>query len=817
MEVQYDGSFDLATGKNRKETSWKNKEWRWSEFLDRIKETHRTAETLAEYKAAKVDRQAEIKDIGGFVGGYIEGGRRKAGSISYRQLLTFDLDFIKMSVADLWDLFCMLFGCAGAIYSTHKHTDGSPRLRIIIPINRPVTPEEYIAIGRRIAGSVGIEMFDDSTFEPSRLMYWPSTSVDGTYAFEYQDGAWLDADEMLGSYKNWRDTSEWPVSSRINAAITHSIKKQGDPLEKPGLIGAFCRTYDIHQVIENCLADEYTACDVENRYTYVNGSTAAGLVVYEDKFAYSHHGTDPCSGKLCNAFDLVRLHKFGLRDENCEEKTPVNKLPSFLAMEDLVVGDKKVTALISSEKMAAAGIDFAGIEGEEEGDGWMEELDMDKKGNYVSSYKNLKLILENDPHLKGCFAINTFSEKKVLKRLPPWRKKEDGDLFLRDDDEEQLRIYLADEPWCMEAKQKISDILSGVSRNNAFHPVKEYFKGLFWDGVERLDTLFIDYLGAEDNDLNRLITRIAFTAAVNRIYRPGTKFDQITVLVGSQGCGKSTIIEKMSVNPEWFSNSMPSPDDPVKAASHLRGKLIIEVGELVGFRKAEVEAIKNFLSKTSDDFRPAWGKNEVHRPRQCIFFGSTNEEQFLRDSSGERRYWPVKVGVISAKYNLWEDLTKDVIGQLWAEAIYRYKDHQPLMLPVELSDSLKAVQETYKETDEWQGIIEAYLNKKLPTNWASLGQSQRRDYFLLDDDPTRADGMIQRSKVCVAEILNECPYLGIKGTVTKVERNRIAAVMRKLVDWDYSKNCISFGPYGRQAYWKTAQSKDVCDEMPSIF
>lgn len=816
MGVQYDGSFDLATGKSRKETSWKNREWRWSEFLDKIKETHRTAETMAEYKASKVDRQAEIKDIGGFVGGYVEGGRRKAGSISYRSAITLDLDFVTMSVADIWDLFCMLFGCAGVIYSTHKHTDGSPRLRLIIPLDRQVSPEEYIAISRRIAGSVGIDMFDDSTFEPSRLMYWPSTSVDGTYAFEYQDGPWLCADEMLASYKDWRDTSEWPVSSRVNTAITHSMKKQGDPLEKPGLIGAFCRTYEIHQVIETYLADEYTACDIENRYTYVNGSTAAGLVVYEDKFAYSHHGTDPCSGKLCNAFDLVRLHKFGLRDENSEEKTPVNKLPSFLAMEDLVVSDKTVMAVISTEKMEAAGMDFADINGEEDSK-WLEELEADKKGNYLSSYKNIKLIMENDPNLKGCFAVNTFSEKKVLKRLPVWRKSDDKDLFLRDDDEERLRIYLAGAPWNIEAKPKISDILSAVSRDNAYHPVKSYFSSLIWDGVERLDTLFIDYLGAEDTELNRYITRIAFTAAVTRVYKPGTKFDQITVLVGSQGCGKSTIIEKMSVDPEWFSNSMPSPDDPVKAASHLRGKLIIEVGELVGFRKAEVEAIKNFLAKTSDDFRPAWGKNEVHRPRQCIFFGSTNEEQFLRDSSGERRYWPIKVGVIPTKYNLWKDLTRDAIGQIWAEAIHWYEKKMSLVLPTELNENLKTVQESYKETDEWQGIIEAYLSKKLPTNWASLGQSQRRDYFLLDDDPTRPDGIIERAKVCVAEILNECPYLGIKGTVTKVERNRIAAVMRKLADWEYSKSPTTFGPYGRQKYWKTGAGEDGSTETPNIF
>lgn len=815
MEVQYDGSFDLATGKNRKETSWKNREWRWSEFLDKIKTTHRTAETVAEYKAAKKDRQDEIKDIGGFVGGYIGGGRRKSGSISYRQLLTLDIDFCSMDAQDLWDMFGLLFGCAGAIYSTHKHTSSAPRLRLIIPLNRQVTPEEYIAVGRRVAGSIGIDMFDDTTYEPARLMYWPSTSTDGEYVFEFQDGEWLNADEILGSYRNWRDTSEWPVSSRIGSAIAHSMKKQGDPLEKPGLIGAFCRTYDIHQAIGAYLSEEYAPCDVDNRYTYVNGSTAAGLVVYEDKFAYSHHGTDPCSGKLCNSFDLVRLHKFGIRDENSAENTPVNRLPSFLAMEELILTDKNVSSTITKEKIASVADDFADVE---TGDlVWMEELETDKKGNYIPTYKNLKLILENDPNLKGCFAINTFSEKKVLKRLPPWRKQEDNDLFLRDDDEEQLRIYLADEPWCMESKQKISDVLSCVSRDNAFHPVKEYFNSLFWDGIERLDTLFIDYLGAEDNALNRYITRIVFTAAVSRIYHPGTKFDQITVLVGSQGCGKSTIIEKMSVSPEWFSNSMPSPDDPVKAASHLRGKLIIEVGELVGFRKAEVEAIKSFLSKTSDDFRPAWGKNEVHRPRQCIFFGSTNEEQFLRDSSGERRYWPIKVGVIPIKYNLWDDLTKDVIDQLWAEAIRRYKERQSLLLPIELSDCLKEVQETYKETDEWQGIIEAYLSRKLPTNWVSLGLNQRKDYFLQDEDPTRAEGVILRTKVCVAEILNECPYLGIKGTVTKVERNRIAAVMRKESDWVYSKNPTTFGPYGRQAYWKRVVIGDDCTECPNIF
>lgn len=814
MEVQYDGSFDLATGKNRKETSWKNREWRWSEFLDKIKTTHRTAETVAEYKIAKKDRQDEIKDIGGFVGGYIGGGRRKSGSISYRQLLTLDIDFCSMSVQDLWDMFGLLFGCAGAIYSTHKHTSSSPRLRLIIPLNRQVTPEEYIAIGRRVAGSIGIDMFDDTTYEPSRLMYWPSTSADGEYVFEFQDGEWLNADEILRSYKNWRNTSEWSVSSRIGSAIAHSMKKQGDPLEKPGLIGAFCRTYDIHQAIGAYLSDEYAPCDVDNRYTYVNGSTAAGLVVYEDKFAYSHHGTDPCSGKLCNAFDLVRLHKFGIRDENSAENTPVNRLPSFLAMEELVIKDKAVITAMAHEKLLEAGEDFAEIsQNDGINDEWLSEMDVDRKGNYLVTPKNIDLILRNDPNLKECFAYNLFFDRTALKRLPPWREKKDNEMFIRDDDEANLRLYLSKEPWKIEGKPKITDALDIVCRRNSFHPVRDYFNDLKWDGLPRLDTLFIDYLGAEDTELNRWITRIVFTAAVYRIYEPGAKFDQIVVLVGTQGCGKSTIVEKMAIDNRWFTSSMPSPDKPDKAADHLRGKFIVEIGELVGFKKAEVEAIKNFLSKRADDFHAPYGKNDIHRPRQCVFFATTNEDQFLRDSSGERRYWPIQAAVNKSKYSVWEELTPHIVGQIWAEAIEHYKNRMILQLPLKLNGELQAVHERYKKIDDWQGIIEEFLDERLPANWDTFNAAQRREYFY-QKDPLRAEGVIIRKYVCLSEILNECVNLDIKGAPGQVERNRISNCMKAMEGWERNDRKY-FKLYGRQRGW--FRIIDNTDSEESIF
>jgi hypothetical protein len=280
INPKYDGTFDIDIGRSRKETHWKNQEMTWSAFLKRISVTHRTAETFATYMAEKKTRQDEIKDVGGFVGGYVNNGRRKAENITHRQLVTLDIDFSK---GQIWDDFTMLYDNAAAIYSTHKHTLENPRLRLILPLDRPVGTDEYVAIARRIAGDLDINCFDDTTYEPCRLMYWPSTSKDGEYVFEYQDGSWLSADKVLSSYHNWQDASEWPVSDRAGEVIQREIKKQGYPLEKPGVVGAFCRTYDIHEAIETFLDDVYDPCDIENRYTYKEGSTAAGLVTYDSR------------------------------------------------------------------------------------------------------------------------------------------------------------------------------------------------------------------------------------------------------------------------------------------------------------------------------------------------------------------------------------------------------------------------------------------------------------------------------------------------------------------------------------------------------
>ena len=228
INITHDHRLDIALGKSRREMNWKNKEWLWSDLVKRVSVTHRTAETHAEYMAAKRDRQDELKDVGGFVGGYLTGGRRKSGSVAHRQLITLDLDFAE---PEFWDDFQLTFANAALMYSTHKHEADKPRLRLIMPLDRPVFADEYQAIARKIAGLLDIELFDPTTFQAERLMYWPSTSKDGEYLFEYQDGTWLNADSILSMYTDWTDSSEWPVSIKVDKVLQRNMAKQGDPLE----------------------------------------------------------------------------------------------------------------------------------------------------------------------------------------------------------------------------------------------------------------------------------------------------------------------------------------------------------------------------------------------------------------------------------------------------------------------------------------------------------------------------------------------------------------------------------------------------------
>jgi putative DNA primase/helicase len=549
----------------------------WSELIERLRATHRTAETQAEYLSSKKTRRDEIKDVGGFVGGYLAGGSRKAGAVQHKSMLALDLDDAKKG---FWPDFTLTFGFAALIYSTHSHTPDENRLRLIAPFDRITTPVEYEAVCRWVAGKMGIEMFDPTTFQAERLMYWPSSSKDAEYIFEYQDGPFLCVDKILAEYRNWQDSSEWPVSDKVDKIVQRNMVKQGDPLEKPGIIGAFCRTYSLHEAITNFLADVYEPCDTDNRYTYLHGSTAAGLITYDDKYAYSHHGSDPTGGKLCNAFDLVRLHKFGLQDEDALPKKGNSLLPSEAAMLDFAANIKEVKQLLITERLNSAKNDFAeGQTSNTKPDGfneWLQNIDLDsyneklaslevdRKANVLVTTYNFILILETI--FEGLFAFDEFEQREIAKADLPWRKVTPQSKYLTDTDEANIRFTI-EFLFKISNSNKLTDALNIVLKRHGFHPIKNYLNTLVWDGTPRADRLFIDYLGVEDNDYTKAVTRKTLCAAVARIMNPGVKFDYMLTLVGPQGVGKSTIVNKLGG--AYHSDTM---DITVKVYQHFTAK-----------------------------------------------------------------------------------------------------------------------------------------------------------------------------------------------------------------------------------------------------
>lgn len=796
MNIKHDDTLEIATGRSRKELAWKNKEWLWSDLVKKLSKTHFTAETHAEYMAAKRDRQTEIKDVGGFVGGYLTGGKRKKTSVLHRQLLTLDVD--DTTSTKVWDDWLLLYSNAAVCYSTHKHTPGAPRLRLIIPLDRPVNPSEYIAISRRIAGDLGIDQFDPTTYEPERLMYWPSTSKGAEYFFQVEDGGWLSADEVLGSYRDPSDSSEWPVSAKENKVVLRAIKKQGDPLEKPGVVGAFCRAYDIHQAIDTFLGDVYTGCEgMENRYTYAEGSTAAGLITYEDKYAFSHHGTDPTGGKLCNSFDLVRLHKFGLKDEDAKESTPSTKLPSYMAMVSMATKDHKTKTQLSQEKLQGAIADFETLDVEiVEDSEWMSELEIDNRGNYLSTVFNLKLILEKDHRLKTRIAFNEFSRKPNVVAPLPWDKKK----FTKprewdDDDLSSLRNYISLPPYSIQSVARVGDVLADVRRDNAFHPIKDYLKAVEWDGKKRLDTLYIDYLGIEDSAYSKAITRKSIVAAVARIWEPGCKFDYVLTLVGKEGQKKSTIYRILGK--EWFTDTFNFTmlHNGKQAYEQIQGFWIVEIPEMAGLKKSEVEAAKSFITSGWDNYRASHKMETLNRPRQNVFYGTSNNIDFMRAAS--RRFWPAQTYEQAPTKNVGKDLIESEVDQIWAEAMYYYKKGELLYLDAELEEIASEKQKAHTEEDERAGMIMKYLETQLPSNWNRMGVSERRGYLMDDDDPLKAKATTLREKVCAAEIW--CEVLGgMQKEMTTFNTKFIHDIMQNLDGWERQNNPLHFGPYGKQ-------------------
>lgn len=787
-----DRLIQISYGSNRRSTNWQPQTLLVSELWEKLRIPTRSPETLSAYLAMKKAQQDDLKDVGGYLCGKLNGLRRKANSVIGRDVITLDLDNIPAGGTEDVLRRVEALGVGYCVYSTRKHHEAAPRLRVLIPFDRTVTADEYEPCARKMAEYIGIELADPTTFEVSRLMYWASCCSDSTYVYTYADKPFVSADGLLAKYSDWHDVSQWP-SLPGSQTFTKLAVKQGDPDTKTGVVGAFCRTYDVHRAIAELIPGIYEpVANSPDRYTYLGGSTTGGAVIYESgKFLFSHHATDPCGGRLVNAFDLVRLHRFGDLDNEAQPNTPSNRLPSYVKMVETATEMQEVLSLMYQERSAETQKDFEGLAATDGDDvNWKLLLEINSQTTLPkATIDNVCLILEHDARLKGKFALNLFAGRGEVLGSLPWDKQSKRRLW--DDNDNNGLYWYMEKEYRITGNGKIDAALSLHSNRFAFNEVQDYLKRLAWDGMPRLDRLYIDYLGALDTVYNRTVARKGCVAAVARAMIPGCKFDNMTILVGPQGLGKSSLLYFLSRG--WFNDSIRTFEGK-EASELLQGVWIVEISELDAFRRTDVARIKQFLSLRADRFRAAYGRHVKELPRPCIFFGTTNTKDFLQDTTGNRRFWPVDTGEQAPIKNVWNDLPKEV-DQIWAEAYFYWTMGETLYLSGKVEDAAKAKQEEHREASTYEGITLDFISREVPEDWETYKLDHRRVYW--------SGGMqgeiktVPRDRICAAEVW--CEALGgMPKDMNKGIAREINGVIERLPEWKKSPKPLRFGAHGLQ-------------------
>ena len=775
-------NLPIAYGNSCQAKLWSNKTITWDALCEKLKTTIRTTDTVEEYpKMKKADKEA-AKDKGGFVGGKLRENRRKIETVACRSMLTLDVDHAEIGFIEKFTEGCSY---AAVLYTTHGHTPEAPRVRILLPLTADISADKYAALARLFADEWGIDQFDECSYKPNQLMYWPTTPSNGEYICRTVEGDWLDADTYLEKHPDWKDCSLLPTSSRESTVRESAKKPQEDPLTKPGTVGVFCRAYGICAAIEKFLSDVYTPSVVEGRFDYVPGEGCAGVVIYDDKFAYSHHATDPACGKLVNAFDLVRIHRFGNDDGK----------KSFADMCEFAMQDDAVKLLAMEEKLAQAETDFAVTDTD-----WMTRLHYQpRNGILENSVYNLNLILNNDPDFAN-FAFNELANRIQITGPLPWERPE-GNMFWRDADTAQLKSII-DIRYLPFSSRNHDVAFTKAADDRHFHPVRDYLNSLpEWDGIERVEDLFIRYLQADDTPYVRAVTRKTFAAAVARVYVPGIKFDCVPVLDGDQGIGKSTIVKDL-VTSEYYSETLSLTDmDDKSGAEKLQGFWAVEIGELAGMKKADIEKVKAFLSTCDDKYRPSYGKVVESHPRQCIIIATVNGERgYLRDITGNRRFWIIRLHQKKQK-KTW-DFTPEYRAQFWAEAKEIWKSGEKLYLEGDLLEAAEEAQQSAMEVDERLGMVEEYLNAMLPDDWADMDLFQRRNFLQGSEfGMPEHKGVHRRTEVSNAEIWCECYGKSLQ-ELKPTDSYSIAALMAQLPNWERTTSIKRQPIYGRQRLYK---------------
>ena len=388
---------------------------------------------------------------------------------------------------------------------------------------------------------------------------------------------------------------------------------------------------------------------------------------------------------------------------------------------------------------------------EEDNNLWLSQLDRHKEGYLLKTTTNLKTILGNDPALKDLFIYNEFSEAIEKADTPPWERTFSKQWT--DTDLAELDMYLGD-TWKLEfTGTKLQNAVLSNARTHRYHPIKSMIELNPWDGVPRAETIFTDYLGATDDIYMRTVARKWLSGAVARIYNPGVKFEILCVLLGKQGRGKSTLAKKLGG--EHFNDDlkdMKSKD----AKEFLNGSWIVELGELSAMKRTEIDEVKGFISITSDRYRPSYGRVTIDKKRTCVFIGTTNDNQFLKDVTGNRRFFPIPIDRQEPTKDVFT-LDKDTVQQIWAEAYTFYQAGEELFVPKEIEELAEDYRSEATSEDPIATSITEYLDILLPEDWEQYNLERKRLYIQeeLNNEPHMHKGVSARTRVTAKEISTE--------------------------------------------------------------
>ena len=704
-----------------------------------------TSVTFAQYEALdQDDKLVKKRAPGSWTPSRYKSNRRAIADLREKTLIVYDLDYITHEQLDDIRLgLAPISRWAWFMHTTRSHTPESPRARMVLPVSRPMGPDEAHAVFRLLAQELaedpeeGIEVPDLVSFRGNQTMFWPSISKDQDFWTDENVAPILDVDEILEANPGWEDFNNLPYQADENSrGITDPNKRMEDPYKKQEPIGAFCRNYTVQEVIENWLTDIYAPGDSESeqRYTYLLGTGSNGAVVYEDgKFLHSNHGSDPV--ETVNAFDLLRLHKFGHLDADAHHNTQPGNMPSFKAAIEFARNDERVIEDMFGGHDATLddleddedednegegeerdrdsddeddsdddlGSRLDDLEDEDEGDddqpkkesshAWMKDLRRKANGDLENSLNNTSLIVMNDRRIRDSVGYNEFTHDPVcLKQIRAPKislaskpvSKRDRRLGRRweDGDDISIQMILAGNAErggyeCDMDRNKVESAVLAAGMQNPIHPVKTFIEDCHakWCKKGRptgaLDAWVPEYLGCPDTPFHRQAGRMLLIAAVARIYEPGCKFDVMPVIEGPTGSRKSSFWAKLFGG--FVSELDCDLDKTDRVIEKLRGNWAVEMAEMAAAKKADSNMLKMRLSTASDTHRLAYAKREMEFPRQSIWVGTSNEDDYLTDPTSNRRFW-----VFRSPLNRFNPIDTDKLEKnlwrLWGAAYQAYLD-----------------------------------------------------------------------------------------------------------------------------------------------